>query len=277
MQRLIVNTAPRPAALERDELDRSLPEWARRTNPIVRRHLGAYWKTMAIDPWLIARIYLGQAIFIALSFPLPVLLTLLMPTVTVSLVLLPVGAIMYGQLLYTIAKLSALSVVDERRNNTLELIRVIPLPRVNILYSKVAAAVWRQVEDLGLLLLMTSLFSLPLIIIQHDIYFSLDAEPLLMRVGTLLGLAVSLLRLVLEPVMIASVGVLVGTIARQRIPATIAIVLLGIAYFLLINFIRLLPVDAAGRLLVEIIMPLALPLLLTALALRLSAFLLERD
>jgi len=277
MQRLIVNTAPRPAALERDELDRSLPEWARRTNPIVRRHLGAYWKTMAIDPWLIARIYMAQVLFIALSFPLPVLLTLLMPTVTVSLVLLPVGAIMYGQLLYTIAKLSALSVVDERRNNTLELIRVIPLPRVNILYSKVAAAVWRQVEDLGLLLLMTSLFSLPLIIIQHDIYFSLDAEPLLMRVGTLLGLAVSLLRLVLEPIMIASVGVLVGTIARQRIPATIAIVLLGIAYFLLINFIRLLPVDAAGRLLVEIIMPLALPLLLTALALRLSAFLLERD
>jgi hypothetical protein len=277
MQRLIVNTAPRPVDLQRDELDRWLPVWARRTNPIVRRHLGAYWKMMSTDPWLITRIYLAQVIFIALSIPLPFLLTLLMPTVTVSLVLLPVGSIMYGQLLYTIARQSALSMVDERRNNTLELIRAIPLPRVNILYSKVAAAVWRQVEDIGLLLLMTSLFSLPLIIIQHDIYFSLDAEPLLMRVGTLLGLAVSLLRLILEPIMIASVGVLVGTIARQRIPATIAMVLLGIAYFLLINFIRLLPVDVTGRLLVEVILPLALPLIVTALALRVSAFLLDRD
>ena len=36
------------------ELDTSLPAWARRSNPIVRRQLGIYWKTLPLElsQWL---------------------------------------------------------------------------------------------------------------------------------------------------------------------------------------------------------------------------------
>ncbi|MEP7292198.1 MAG: hypothetical protein ABI835_10455, partial [Chloroflexota bacterium] len=65
-----------------NEIDRNLPVWARRTNPVVRRDLGSYWKTLTPDMGLVLRIYLSQVVLILLSFPFPLLFVLLMPTVT---------------------------------------------------------------------------------------------------------------------------------------------------------------------------------------------------
>jgi hypothetical protein len=79
------------------EIDRSLPRWARRTNPVVRRDLGSYWKTLTPDMALVLRIYLVQVALILVSFVFPVTFILLMPTVTVTLVLLPIGVVMYAQ------------------------------------------------------------------------------------------------------------------------------------------------------------------------------------
>ena len=56
------------------------------------------------------------------SFPFPLLFVLLMPTVTVTLVLLPVGLIMYAQILYYIGSAAATSVVKERSNGTRDLL-----------------------------------------------------------------------------------------------------------------------------------------------------------
>ncbi|PJF25046.1 MAG: hypothetical protein CUN53_14755, partial [Phototrophicales bacterium] len=44
-----------------ESMDRGLPEWARRSNPVVRRHLGAYWKTIVPDARQIGRWLLVQS------------------------------------------------------------------------------------------------------------------------------------------------------------------------------------------------------------------------
>jgi hypothetical protein len=93
-----------------NEIDANLPLWARRTNPIVRRDLGSYWKTLTPDMTLVLKVYLVQVGLVLLSFVFPVLFVLLMPTVTVTLVLLPVGLVLYAQILYGIGAAAATSV-----------------------------------------------------------------------------------------------------------------------------------------------------------------------
>ncbi len=259
------------------EIDTNLPLWARRTNPIVRRDLGSYWKTLTPDMMLVLRVYLVQVGLIAVSFVVPVLFVLLMPTVTVTLVLLPVGVIMYAQILYHIGASAATSVVRERSHATLDLLLIIPYPARHTLFSKVAAAIWRETENLSLIIMGTALASLPLMIIQYDIFLSLTEHPVLMRFGLALGLGMAILRVLIEPIMIGAIGTLVGAVLPARIPAIVTTTLFGAAYFLLINLPRFASLDATGRLLVEIALPIVLPLLIIFFAFRSAAALLVRD
>ncbi len=259
------------------EIDRDLPAWARRTNPIVRRDLGSYWKTLTPDMWMVLRLYLMQVALVALSILLPILLVLVMPTVTVTLVLLPAGLVLYAQILYEIGASSATSVVKERKNQTLDLLRIIPDTALHTLYSKVAASIWRQTENLSLILVGTTLASMPLLIIQYEVFISFNQHPILMRIGLILALGISILRVMLEPMMIGALGALVGAAIPSRVPAIVTTAVLGGAYFLLINLVRLAPLDEAARFGVEIVLPLVLPLVITFLAFRGAAYLLERD
>jgi len=259
------------------EIDRDLPEWARRSNPIVRRHLGSYWKTLTPDMSEIGRVYLAQVGFILLTFLFPVLFTLLMPTVTVTLVLLPIGVVLYLQILYFVGAAAATSVVKEQRNETLDLLLIIPRPTLHVLYSKVAAAIWRHTENLSLVLVGTALASLPLLIIQYDIYFSLNTNPILMRLAMMMALGAAIIRILLEPIMVGSIGVLMGAALPSRIPAIVSTTIFTASYFLLINLARFLPLDPIGRIFVEIVLPLALPPVITVIAFRAAAFLLVRD
>lgn len=279
MQRALIDAATVPALAEGEdrELDRALPEWARRSNPIVRRHLGAYWKLLKPNVGLIVRLFLLQVALVLASIPFSALLTILMPTVTVSLVLLPVAFVMYAQLLIRVGVMSADSVVAERRNGTLDLLLVIPRSLTHILYGKMAAAVWRHVENLGMIALGVVLVSLPVLIIQNDILYSIADNPLLMRAGVILALASSLLRLILEPIMIGAIGTLVGAAMPLRIPALVATLLSGGAYFATINLVRLLPVDPLARLMIDTVVPIVLPILIALAAFRLGAWLLRRD
>lgn len=258
-------------------IDAELPEWARRSNPIVKRHLGTAWKTFLPNPGLLIRLYVLQVVVVMASAAFPVLLTLLMPTVMVSLVLIPAGLVLYAQILYSAGAAAATYMVDERRNDTLELTLVIPQPTRFIIFSKVSAALWRHLENLMLMSLAVVLFSMPLMIVQYDIQFSLNASPALVRIGLLIGLAVSLIRLWIEPVMIASIGVAYGAASHSRVQAITATMLTGAAYFVAVNLARLLPLEGINRLLVETALPVALPILITAVALRLSAMFLRQD
>ncbi|MBK8023643.1 MAG: hypothetical protein IPK19_19960 [Chloroflexi bacterium] len=267
----------RPLSARAVQIDAHLPYWARRSNPIVRRHLGAAWKTFPPNINLLVRLYVLQAIVIFASLLVPGLLTLLMPTVTVSVVLLPMGVVMYVQILMVVGSAAATFVVDERRNETLSLTLVIPQPILHILYAKMAAAVWRHIENLMLMSLAVVLFSMPLLIIQYDVQFRLESSPLLIRVGMLGGLAVSILRLWIEPVMVAALGAMYGAGSRSRMQAITATLLTSGAYFLAINLARLLPLDSVPRFVIETILPLVLPVIITAAALRYSIYLLTED
>ena len=212
---------------------------------------------------LILRLYVAQVVLIIVSLVMPVTFMLLMPTVTVTLVALPFGIVMYGQVLYHVGAGAATSVVKEWRNDTLDLLLIIPRPALDILLSKVAASVWRRTENLTLIILGAALASLPLMIIQYDMYFSLSTEPVVTRLALMAALGVAILRVLIEPVMVGALGVMVGAAVPSRLAAVISTTCLTAAYFLLINLARLLPLDEGGHLLVEILLPLALPLLIT--------------
>lgn len=278
MERAFVDTASaRIKQTFNSEIDTNLPEWARRTNPIVRRDLGSYWKTLTPDLMLVLRVYLIQVGLIILSFPFPLLFILLMPTVTVTLVLLPIGLVVYGQILYRIGTAAAASVVRERSNSTRDLLLMIPQPARDTVLSKVAAAVWRQTENLSLVIVGTALASLPLLIIQYDMFLSVEDNPIITRIGLTFALGMSILRVMIEPIMVGALGALIGAAIPSRISAMVTTMIITAAYFLLINLMRFAPLDDAGRLLVEIVLPIALPLLITLLALRGATALFTRD
>lgn len=260
-----------------EAIDRGLPEWARRTNPIVRRELGVYWKTSTLDVSFVVRVYALQALYVLLSLFMPFLFTMMMPTVTVSLVLLPIGLVMHAQTVFSSSMSAAASVAGERRNNSFDLLRACPRPLHHILYSKVATVLWRNAENLITVIIGTALLSLPLLVIQYDIMISAVEQPVLMRVSLLAGLAASILRVPLEAAMAGAVGVMAGAAARTHYAATATGALLVGAYFMFINGIRMIALPLPLRLTVEIALPVLLPLLITFGAFRLAIFFLERD
>ena len=146
------------------ELDRRLPAWARRSNPVVRRHLGLFWKTILPELGFLLRIYVAQVAIIAISLPIPFLLDLLAPTITATILLLPFALVMYIQTLVLIGYQAAIIMTAELQADNLTLLRVTPLSLRSILGSQVASVVWRHVENLGLLIVAAGLLTLPILI-----------------------------------------------------------------------------------------------------------------
>jgi hypothetical protein len=265
-------------AIERKpvELDKRLPLWARRSNPVVRRHLGMYWKTILPEAGFLVKLVVIQAILIAATLPLPFLFDLALPTITASILLFPIAIYMYVQLMFAVGYASAVTVADEMRNDTFTLLRVTPITLESILASKIAAAIWRQVENLSLLIIAAALFSMPILISQFATIWPLDQYPLLSRLGMVLGLIVSLLRLCLEPFMIGALGVMAGAALRVRSSAVVATSLMGFFYFLFMNLIRFLKIPWPLQFITELILPVILPIFLIWLALKLARYFVAR-
>lgn len=258
-------------------VDRHLPAWARRSNPVVRRHLGIHWKVLPLEVDLLTRLLLIQLAVIAISIPVPILLPLLFTMLPVSLVLLPFVLAAYARLLLQVGSFTVRMIVDEQNNNTLALLRTTPMSLRHILYSKAAAGVWRTVEDLGLIIMGAALLTLPVIGLQYAAYWPLDEVNVISRVALALGLLTSVARLFVEPVMIASFAIVVGTIVPSRTPALLSLAGLGFFYFLLINLPRALMMPPELRMLLEFVLPIVLPLVLSMVAFRLAETVLRRD
>ncbi|MEO8610226.1 MAG: hypothetical protein ABI690_20190 [Chloroflexota bacterium] len=251
-------------AIERKsvELDKRLPPWARRSHPIIRRQLGMYWKTILPDVGFLVKIVLVQAGLVVVSLPIPFIFDLALPTITASILLLPVAIYMYVQVLFAIGYAAAVNVADEVRYDTFTLLRVTPIDLPTILASKIAAAIWRQVENLGLLIIAAGLFSMPILISQYATIWPLAQYPVLSRLGMVLGLIVSLLRLILEPFMIGALGVMAGAGLRVRSSAVIATAIIAFFYFMGMNLIRFLKLPWPLQFGIEFILPIVLPLLI---------------
>jgi len=265
-------------AVERQpiELDKGLPLWARRSNPIVRRQLGMYWKTLLPETSFLVKIVLIQAVLVAATFPLPFLFDLALPTITASILLFPVAIYIYVQVLFALGYAATTSIADEVRNDTMTLLRVTPITIEAILASKIAAAIWRQVENLSLLIIAASLFSMPILVSQYATMWPLDQHPVLSRIGMVLGLIVSLLRLGLEPFMIGALGAMAGAALRIRSSAVVATSLMAFFYFLFINLVRFVKLPWPLQFTIEFILPVILPLLLIWVSLKLAKYFLTR-
>ncbi len=271
-----------------------LPFWTRSTNPIVRRHLGLYWRTLPPEmrlPTLFLAIWsallmLDGLLANALQFTLIFLI--------VSLVFLPVTWLGYAHILLTIAVNASDAMQQERRNNTLQLLRATPISLQSILLGKVASACWRRMDDWVLLTTAVALTAAPLLFMNAAPIWQLSQNPIITAVAVVGLLAVSLLRLMVEPFLVGMVGVFIGTLVPQRNWAISLSVLFSSAYFALFWLISNLPVirgahlvrvrgagafvppNVWGILLMDYVLPIVLPLLLIMLLLKASTYLLER-
>src|SRR5690606_11398537 len=122
------------------------------------------------------------------------------------------------------------SAYKELHNNTLSLLLVTPLPREHILFSKLAASIWRQADNLSMVATGHILLSLPVLILQYATLFSPEDQPWLTALAIILGLAANLVRLILEPMLVGAIGILVGVAVSPRAVATIVAVTVSAAY-----------------------------------------------
>jgi hypothetical protein len=172
---------------------------------------------------------------------------------------------------------SVMTMLTEITGDTLTLLRTTPVPFTHILLGKVAATLWRRVDDLNLVLLAATLFSLPPIVLEMAQLWPPDKFPYTSQVGMILLLGAAIIRVVLEPFMVASLGVLLGTALPVRTTAITSTLLLAFFYFLLINLVRLLELSYIMRIAVEAVLPVVLPLAIIWGALRLTEYIVSRD
>ncbi len=260
-----------------EEIDKALPRWARRSHPIARRHLGAYWKTFTPDLTALGELTLLLCVIIGVTVIIPIMFMLIVPTVTVSLVMLPIGGYLYARTLANVARFASAAVNSEQRNNTLSLLRAAPLPFREVLLSKGAASIWRYIEDLNLVVLLNLMTSIPLLLILYHALLHNIANPLIVGVVVMVALIVFTVRLFLETMMTAALGMLMGAVNNTRSAAFVSTLLLILAYFGLINAARMIPLGVGYTLLIELLIPALLPIGITLVSLRLTRWLLERD
>jgi hypothetical protein len=258
-------------------IDNALPAWARRSNPIVRRQLGIYWKTLPLEVSYWLRVVGIEIVIVIVAVFAPALYTFIMPVVTVSVLLIPFVFYTYGQVLFRVATQAANAAYDELHNHTLALLLVTPLPHEHILLSKLAASIWRQADNLSLVIIGHILLSLPVLILQYATIYSPEDTPVVTSLAVILAMLASLARLVLEPLLVGAIGIVAGVTTAPRILTNIIAVTVAAAYFVFINLPRLLDLSFEARLLVDIVLPLVLPGLLAYGLLRLAGWLLSRD
>jgi hypothetical protein len=259
------------------EIDHHLPEWARRSNPIIRRQLGPAWKTILPELGFLKRAVLVQIGLVLLSLQWPVIFDLALPAITASILLFPFAIVMYGHALLGIGIAASDAMTNEFQNDTLNLLRVTPFKLETILASKIAGSIWRQVEDLGLLLTAAAVLSMPLLISQYATMWPLAQNPYLARAAMVLGLITSLVRLALEPFMIGAVGMIMGVALRRRASAVLGMLVFSFFYFLLLNLLRFVPMVWPLRFVLEFVLPVLAPLLTIWGALRLARWLITRE
>ncbi|GAB4516931.1 MAG: hypothetical protein OHK0046_23020 [Anaerolineae bacterium] len=267
----------RRLAEEIPDIDQGLPVWARRSNPIVRRQLKMYWRTFPPQPVPILRWFALQAGLVVLTVFIPLLFVILLTFLLAAMMLLPYAFALYARTLAYIAAESATALSDEYKNDTLVTLRVTPYSVMEIILSKVAASVWRYMDDFDQVLSFALFLSMPSVAILYLTSWPPQDYPLVAQFMTIVTFAACLIRLPLEMFMVSSLGAMMGAATHMRSSALLSAGVLGFFYFLLINLARLLPMGWVARLLVDAVLPVVLPLVISYVALRITHFFVARD
>ena len=237
------------------ELDAALPHWGRRRHPIVKRHLGLYWRIMPPQAEPIVRWFLMGSALVLLTIPIPFLFTILLPLVLVSMAVLPGMLVYYGRMLYDLATDTSRQMVGEIENHTLGLLLATPVPRREVLLAKMAGSLWKQSEPFGLLMAFASMTQVPsMFLLYANLYppAQYDSAAQLLTVGAFAG---SLLRVPIEMFMTAALGLYIGTVTRGKGAAAASTIGIVGFYFLLVNVIRVIPMQPSARFVVEAVVP----------------------
>ncbi len=271
-----------------------LPVWAKRAHPIVRYHLRGGHRIDTIDTDQAFRFFGLQAALLVISIPVPLLYNVgLAPEASLLIIIMtsmvtythlimavftiPIAMILYAYLLIAIGHDAVQHIFDDRRCQTLALLRTTPPSLREILLSKTAAAIWKHTEHLRDVVTVVALFSLPPIALLYEGLYTPEIPPYLQRLAMIAALAAALLRLILEPIMIGALGTLAGALVSFRTAGTITVTALAVAYFGLINLPRLAHLSFPARLVLELGIPLVLPPLITWSAFLFTTFMLTRD
>lgn len=245
---MTTNVKSRDSAIERIKMDErspmeNLPYWARATNPIVRRHLGLYWRTLPPEFEPIFYITGFWVVSLLLGIIFPFITDLATTVIVVSVLVIPVGMIFYLRSLFSVAANSAAVMADEIRNNTMQLLMSTPMSLDQIFLGKVAASIWRKMDDLILIVQGAAIFGPPLIIMHYAGLFPLRESGPLTYVLIIALSIVSIIRLVLEPLMFGMVGVGIGAFVPFRSIAMTSSVAFVAFYFLLMIMLQQLNLD----------------------------------
>ena len=258
-------------------LDDNLPFWARRSNPIIRRQLGVYWRVLIPEMDNIMRWLVVQSLMLLVTIQFPALLTPILMLVLASFMLMPFAFVMYARVIANVVVDSVTSITREFRDETLLLLRMTPIPLEQILLSKVAATLWRRMETVDNILALAVALGTPLILLSQILYIPPDEHFGLTQAVTIIIMFTSILRLPLEIFMVGMLGTAIGTAARFRPPAIIATGTVVFFYFLLLNLPRFISLSMPMRLFVEVVLPVALPLVIIYGCLRFTIYIIQRD
>lgn len=267
----------RQLAADEAAIDRGIPPWAQRRNPIVRRELGVYWRVYLPQFRPIWRWALLQIVIVLLSIHFQALLAPIMILALSAVIILPFGVYWYAQAMYAIITEATRSMSKEYTGDTLTVLRVTPFSSLQIVLSKVAAAVWRRMDETDAVLSVVLFASMPVMAFMQIIKWSPELYPGVAQGLVVAGLVVSLLRIPLELFMVSSIGVMMGATVRWRSPATTAALVLVGFYFLLLNLPRLIDLSLPWQILVEMVLPLVLPVVISAGSVFLTIMSIERD
>ncbi|MBC8100284.1 MAG: hypothetical protein H7Y11_12630 [Armatimonadetes bacterium] len=254
----------------RHEIDMNFPPWARRSHPIVRRHLGVYWRVMTPQFESILQWYLPQLVLVLLTVPLPFLFTIILPMVIVSVGVLPAALVYYAKAVYLVTTDAARSMVAEIENATLPLLLATPYTPREILLSKIAGAVWRQSELLMLLLGGVVASQMPTIVLIYLNRLPPAEYGVWSQVFMVAVFATSIVRLPLELFMVAVIGHFAGATTPGKNGAVITALGLVLFYFVLLNMPRLLILPLAPQFLVDALLPVIAPVVVSMSLLRLT-------
>lgn len=259
------------------DIDRSLPLWARRTNPIIRRQLGTHWRVFPpqIEPLLK---WVGlQIVLMLFTIPYSFLFLIILTAIVAAGVLLPYALYLYVRILANIINDVTSAMVAEYENDTLTLLRVAPFTSLEIILSKMTAAIWRRADDLEQVLGLTVALTLPVVAAIYLPQWPPTEFPWVAQILSISALLAALLRLPLEMFMVAGVAAMMSAATRTRSTAFLGTSVLVFFYFLLLNLPRLLSHPLPVQFVLEIVLPLLLPVMFGLAALWATLRMVERD
>lgn len=242
-------------------LDKSLPLWARRSNPIIRRQLGAHWRVFPPELRPIA-IWIGYYIaFLAISLTgADFIFIFFIPFALVSAVVFPAILYLYIRSLGQVIADSATAMVTEYTHDSLTLLRTTPFNTMEIILSKISGAVWRRMDDVQDITTYTRTMGGMVILGSYIILFNPANQPNVAQFLSLPMLIASLVRVPLELVMVASIATMLGAYTKSRNSAILATTIFAFFYFLLLLLLRFLGWHWTVQWVIDAVLPIILPI-----------------